>query len=198
VSRPSRLILPARLASPRDAYIGGGAFLPQMFDQSECDKIIKDVEEHDKYIPSGHSGGKIDDYRRSQVYWMTDRDKWRWVYERVHRKIVTFNQSTWGFDLRMEETMQFVRYDHNQKGHYDWHTDLMGSKRMDRKLSLSVQLSNPSDYEGGGLLLWPEVRVPRNQGCCVVFPSYILHKVTPVESGTRYSLVGWVQGPPFR
>jgi PKHD-type hydroxylase len=66
-----------------------------------------------------------------------------------------------------------------------------------RKISITIQLSDPDEYEGGDLELWAgvgQVKAPRFQGCAVLFPSYILHRVTPVITGTRKSLVLWVGG----
>jgi len=69
---------------------------------------------------------------------------------------------------------------------------------------VTVNLSEPSGYQGGDLefmngvgqlLAQPQLR---DQGSVVVFPSTVGHQVTPVTSGTRYSLVGWMVGPPLR
>lgn len=70
-----------------------------------------------------------------------------------------------------------------------------------RKLSMVIQLSDPSEYEGGELLLHlgnNPTRIERKKGLAVFFPSYILHEVTPVTKGERYSLVAWVHGKPFK
>ena len=70
-----------------------------------------------------------------------------------------------------------------------------------RKLSVSLQLSDPNDYDGGDLVINTGgglQKMKREQGTITVFPSYNLHKVMPIERGTRYSLVGWVSGPNFK
>jgi PKHD-type hydroxylase len=70
-----------------------------------------------------------------------------------------------------------------------------------RKLSLSVQLSEPEDYEGGSLLLYngeEPMTLPKTRGTGLFFPSYSLHEVTPVTKGIRYSLVAWFLGPRFK
>jgi PKHD-type hydroxylase len=70
-----------------------------------------------------------------------------------------------------------------------------------RKLSFTVQLSDTKDYKGGDLVFHYKsqpVKAYREKGMVVVFPSTMLHEVTPVKKGTRYSLVGWVAGPRFR
>lgn len=111
----------------------------------------------------------------------------------------------WNYALHGSEAPQFSRYE--QGGHYDWHVDTFAQAGTTRKLSLSIQLSPADAYDGGDLQLrrhgvhTPQLVVPpdaaRNQGSIIVFPSYQLHRVTPVSDGVRDSLVGWVRGPRF-
>ncbi|MDB4212558.1 2OG-Fe(II) oxygenase, partial [Ascidiaceihabitans sp.] len=70
-----------------------------------------------------------------------------------------------------------------------------------RKLTLVLQLSEPGSYEGGNLEIMPSAQVlfaNRAQGCVSVFPSFSLHQVTPVTTGTRHSITVWAHGPAFR
>ena len=102
------------------------------------------------------------------------------------------------FACRPHELIQVLRYDGSDKGFYDWHMDqgLRDATAL-RKLSLTIQLSNASLYEGGGLemRLGREVDyMPREQGSGVLFPSFILHRVAPVTRGVRYSMVVWFTG----
>lgn len=104
--------------------------------------------------------------------------------------------------------MQYTTYTSEDKGFYDYHQDSMGStikdnvdQRLPRKFSISLQLSDPSEYEGGDLLIKSGVTpgvAPKAKGQVVGFPSFMLHKVTPVTSGIRRSLVVWVTGPAFK
>ena len=78
-------------------------------------------------------------------------------------------------------------------------TDVGGTINY-RKLSITVQLSDPSDYEGGDLqfLITREpVTAKREKGNAIVFPSFMIHQVKPVTKGVRYSLVCWCSGPAF-
>ena len=70
-----------------------------------------------------------------------------------------------------------------------------------RKLSISVQLTNPEEYEGGELKLYFQDKgtvVDKTQGTLILFPSYVLHEVMPVTKGERNSLVTWVTGKQFK
>ena len=103
----------------------------------------------------------------------------------------------------MTENLQFTMYDESFGGRYDWHVDHGGHQSGGRKLSVVVQLSDPLTYEGGELQFGQatddKIEVAdKNKGCVVLFPSYMRHRATEVTKGTRYSLVTWITGPPFR
>ena len=95
------------------------------------------------------------------------------------------------------EDLQFATY--TEGDFYGLHSD--ADKENDRVLSISVQLSKSSDYEGGDLMFqgggrnpWFKEPIERTQGTVIIFPSYVYHEVTPVTKGTRYSLVQWLKG----
>ena len=98
--------------------------------------------------------------------------------------------------------LQFTFYDGNEEGCYKSHIDpLNWTNPHNRKLSFVLQLSDPSEYEGGELKLYnayEPTTIKREKGLIVFFPSYTLHEVTPVTKGERYTLVGWVHGPAFK
>jgi PKHD-type hydroxylase len=82
---------------------------------------------------------------------------------------------------------------------YGWHLDYGGG--ISRKLSLAIQLTDPSEYEGGNLQIMTSgepQNMRKQRGLIAVFPSYVLHQVTPVTQGSRQSLVAWVSGPAFK
>ncbi len=88
-------------------------------------------------------------------------------------------------------------------GHYDWHLDLGVSYPLTmRKVTVAIQLSDPASYDGGDFeaLYGKQIDVaPRELGAVVVFPSYVLHRVTPVTRGVRCSLNAWIHGEtPFK
>ncbi|UDY33947.1 2OG-Fe(II) oxygenase [Dermatobacter hominis] len=91
-----------------------------------------------------------------------------------------------------------VRYEGGSNDHFRAHQDV-GPSQSTRKLTFVLQLSDPSDYRGGALV-FPEVghSAEMTRGELVVFPSYLRHVVTPVLTGTRLALIGWVHGPAFR
>ena len=109
------------------------------------------------------------------------------------------------FNIKGVENMQLTRYD-APSGHYDFHMDGNGyfSTRDDglvRKLSMTCLLNDPKDFEGGNFTFRAsndEYSVDLNKGDVIIFPSYLLHKVSQVTKGSRCSLVVWALGEPFR
>jgi len=106
----------------------------------------------------------------------------------------------WNFDIwGYQDLLQYTKY-YGNGGHYDWHADL-GPGISNRKLSCVLQLSTPEEYEGGELQMNPGgdiMSVPKGLGTICFFPSFLLHRVTPLTSGTRKSLVTWLCGANLR
>ena len=115
---------------------------------------------------------------------------------------VQLNKDAFNFDLTgFHEHFQYTIYDSkNGEQHYDWHIDIGTGTELPRKLSLIVLLSDPKDYKGADLQINTGniTTLEPKFGRVYAFPSYILHRVTPIESGIRKSLVSWISGPDFR
>lgn len=145
---------------------------------------------------------KTENVRRTQVSWIHPNNETIWFYDRIATIAQELNVNFYNFDLYgFVESMQFAIYEGNLNSFYDWHIDGSTISGSPRKLSLVLQLSDPLDYEGGELQLQAGsgiTSVPREKGLIVIFPSYTLHKVTPVTKGTRYSIVAWACGPSFK
>jgi PKHD-type hydroxylase len=143
-----------------------------------------------------------EDIRKSETGWIPFTDEYRWIYEKLAGMIQEANDVLWHFDLgEMEEMIQYTIY-YEDGGHYDYHLDVgPGYPLNQRKISITVQLTGPDDYEGGDFEILrggsPE-SLPKKKGCVLVFPSYILHRVKPVTKGTRKSLVLWVGGGSYK
>ena len=113
------------------------------------------------------------------------------------------NNSLWHFDLiSVDEKIQYTEYYDTADGHYTWHQDIGGGSASKRKISITVQLSDPEEYEGGDLEMWQGgeaiVKSERGAGVVFIFPSYMMHRVTKVTKGTRRSFVLWVGGQHYR
>ena len=175
--------------------------VPGVFDPDECDRLLGYIAEfgqaQGEIAREDRSGGELDrEVRRVRQTVVPGVPETDWVYERLASAVDRCNQDFFGFDLReFDEELAIV--DYRSGDFYDWHLDF-GREASSRKLSVSVALSSPEDYEGGALA-FPTIEFDRAaRGSAIVFPSFLLHGVQPVKRGRRCALVGWVAGPPFR
>jgi len=158
------------------------------------------ASEQNAQVGGGVNGVVNPNVRRSQVSWIDNNPNTKWVFEKLAHVASQLNVDHFRFDLTgFGETIQLTNYDQSENGMYGWHQDYSGG--ISRKLSLVLQLTDPSEYEGGNLQVMTTgspVNIRKQRGLIAVFPSYVLHQVTPVTQGSRQSLVAWVSGPAFK
>ena len=192
--------------------------LPRAIPAHECEDIIKygkslnptevKTSSRDGMLSSEEKKEHNEKIRNSKTAFISDT-----LLKKDLSSIVDYANKSWKFDLSFEEDVQFTEYE--PRGHYTWHNDSiknpMNLKNMQRKLSMSVQLSKPEDYEGGDLKFnlrgldssnGDTVMSPppefKQQGSIVIFPSFLWHKIEPITSGKRYSLVMWTLGEHWK
>jgi len=180
-------------------------------------------------------GGNKSPVRSCEVAWIQPDTKFTSeVIQQVSNTIININHEWFGYTVHRPEPIQYTMYEYKEeneiKDHYNWHQDSWGNSRtnpIERKLSMSVQLSHSDEYEGCNLIFpdtktrdlvnsdpnapygmnmyngqsvtvseWDELQ--RKKGTAIFFQSTSYHRVTPIESGSRYALVNWLQGPKWR
>jgi len=140
--------------------------------------------------------------RQCQVSWLHPTNECNWVYMRLVDVIHKMNSQYFNFNLYGIQTLQYTIYNADEKGFYSIHKDARSTAEsgLVRKLSFSMQLSDPTEYEGGELIteasFKPEVAT-KELGSITFFNSDLLHEAKPVTKGSRHVLVGWVIGPPL-
>lgn len=156
--------------------------------------------EQNAQIGDGNGGVVDPNVRRSQVSWLNNTSDTKWVFDKLADVVAKMNTAHFRFDLTgFGEALQLTNYDQSENGMYGWHQDYGGG--ISRKLSMAVQLTDPSEYEGGNLQVMTSSNpqnVRKQRGLIAIFPSYVMHQVTPVTQGSRQSLVAWVSGPAFK
>lgn len=184
--------------NPNKATVSKYVAVDNGFSSEECD-LIEDYFNRIKPM-----SGQVEDKavhrttRDSSLRWLqlNEHPDSVWIYERIMNQVQAVNAENWQFKIDGFETaVQLTEYESG--GHYTWHQDIGSGQSGLRKLSVSVQLTAPDTYEGGGLELHATqkpVNMPRHRGTIVIFPSYTLHRVTPMSSGKRRSLVAWIGG----
>jgi PKHD-type hydroxylase len=175
------------------------AFWKNAFSKEECQSIINIAK--DKGLIKGTTKGESE-VRSSKISWLYPVDNIDWVFRRVTDITLNLNERFFNFNLfGLNEGFQFTNYE-APSGKYGKHIDRSINIAV-RKLSISIQLTNPEEYEGGELKLYDgnddQANVmDKTQGTLIIFPSYVLHEVMPVTKGERNSLVTWVTGKQFK
>ena len=167
------------------------------------EEIARIVELGESLLPADAEvgSGVNKEYRRSKTSWIHLNSETEWIFSRLGHVVSCLNGKFYGFDIHgFAEGIQYTVYSEDEQGCYDWHLD-WGSNTSQRKLSIVVQLTDPEEYEGGDLQIMsrrePDV-VDKCAGRGVVFPSFTLHRVTPVTKGVRRTLVAWICGNQFK
>jgi PKHD-type hydroxylase len=174
------------------------AFWNNAFSKEECQTIINIAK--NKGLIKGKTNGESD-VRNSKISWLYPVDDMDWVFRRVTDIITNLNERFFKFDLfGLNEGFQFTNYE-APSGKYGKHVDRAINIPV-RKLSISIQLTDPNEYEGGELKLYDGEEegniMSKEQGTLILFPSYVLHEVMPITKGERNSLVTWVTGKQFK
>ena len=190
------------------------------FTPEQCDRIIKmgmhenfelgDINRNNKRTVEEEDKEDLFKTRNSHVSWIDEP----WIYNILKKYIDSANKSAgWNYDWDWTEMLQFTKYDVGQ--FYDWHPDQHhyvypaddtneNMRGKYRKLSTTLLLNDPKEFTGGELEFHfnrTETKVAEElstRGTLVVFPAFVYHRVREVTEGTRYSLVSWSIGAPFR
>ena len=154
----------------------------------------------------GADGKKNESVRRSEVRWIDTGDTGsKFIMDILNYYVSQANRMSFGVNIADTYDVQYTKYKAKDKGFYDWHFDTFwaNTSEYDRKLSVTIQLSDSDEYEGGDFKIDPQYIPPdnkelRKKGTILVFPSVIRHMVTPVTKGERKSLVAWIEGPKWK
>lgn len=193
-------------------------FLPNMhvdrgfFSAEECDMICNLCS--NLILGEGGLFSGEDRYqtRKAKTAFITQPDPTnQWIYDKFNTLIGYYNDTLFAFDLTGYDYLQYAEYDIEGKHNFHMDIALNAPPVIDyrtnehlRKLTLVLMLNQQGvDFEGGDFQVnLSEERLPEtvhmNKGNVLLLPSFLLHRVTPVTSGLRKTLVTWVIGPKFR
>lgn len=180
--------------------VADGAFRP-----NELDDIVRIGESRPAQPATiGTPEGSVLDtkFRISRITWLRLDAETEFLFQRLSEVVDVVNRERYHFELTgFDEPLQYTVYEAPSVG-YDWHVDLIDAPwNLQRKLSLTLQLSDEADYDGGELEFREGANVfaaPRERGLVVAFPSWVHHRVRPVTRAVRRSVVAWIGGPSFR
>jgi len=175
------------------------AYKENAFSPEECQQIISLSEKY-SFKNAKVKNDNTFKGRQSRICWFIPDLDTEWIFRRITDIILDLNNEYFKFDLYgLHEGIQFTKYI-APDGEYVKHVDRCINFEI-RKLSMSLQLNKPEDYEGGELKFFEDdkgIVAKKEQGTLILFPSFILHQVTPVTKGERNSLVAWATGNNFK
>ena len=170
----------------------------KMFTEDEC-QLILGIGLLEPLKPALAPGLRINpEFRSSMVNFLYPLEQHDWIFDRFWT-VVGHEEG-----LTRLSFLQSTEYDASYGGCCKNHRDTdnfyhpTNTSSLVRKMTVVAQLTDPHFYEGGELLMYDPVEPvygSRDRGSAIVFPSHMLHSVTKVTSGTRYSLVAWFEGP---
>lgn len=183
-------------------------YYPQIFSNNDILHLEQII--HKNY--SFHKGqvgtvelGNLDSnlYNNRDIAYLPFDETTKWLYEKLEKLVIQANEVLFNFSItHVTDLIHYVIYPENG-GHLDWHMDIGKFGVNKRKLALTVQLSDPSEYDGGEFEIWFNnknnfIELPRKKGDVIVFPTFLMHRVKPITRGQRKALVFWVGGEPFK
>jgi PKHD-type hydroxylase len=192
--------------------IGEWCFVNKKIPKETCDRIVQ----LGLTLPAQQAGLGVnnfnsytdDSYRRSVIRFINRADvRFEFLFEILWKHAIDVNDAWFKFHLSKLDYIQFAEYNQDQKSEYKRHHDVFwinGDPVYHRKLSCTVQLTDPAEYAGADLQLHdlshdhPNLEEIKKQGSMLFFPSFLPHSVTPITQGTRYSLAAWFDGPKWR
>jgi PKHD-type hydroxylase len=174
-------------------------YFQNVFTTQECNQIIniQDTDKQRNYTEYGKNDNSASIIKSKYINKTINTN---WVWERLQKYAWLVNNDYFQFKLSYLDDLQIMEYQENSVFH--WHIDINGPEHFSsRKLSLVVFLSERIAFEGGKLLFGltsdEKTQLEMTQGSMVIFPSFQVHKVSPVTRGKRQTLVAWAHGEPF-
>jgi len=172
-----------------------------MFTPEECDKVIalaSNDYSHKASVGTDGQGSVALNVRNVNKYSIHYTEENAWIFDKIARAVATANAEYYKYEIMgITHGIELLHYEGSEQGHYDWHTDVGPGGSSTRKISVSVQLTDSDKYEGGNLEVncnGQVLQAVKEKGSISLFPSYALHRVSPVTSGERWVLVIWIHG----
>ena len=191
------------------------AYYKNVFNDQMINDLTQMVESNYKFT-KGRTGVKelgTDtaqyDTNNRDIAYLNPEPRTKALYDILFPLAIEANEQHFHFDIDVvTDPIHYVIYPEptgpqsNDGGHLDWHMDVGAHGVNKRKLAMTVQLSDPKDYDGGDFEIWfggkQSTIVPREKGDVIIFPSFCMHRVRPTTRGERRCLVFWTGGRPFR
>ena len=185
--------------------VNSSCYYKNAFNEAEIallNSLIAKEDLMESFIGAPGSSKQDTKVRDSDIFFLpSSKTEYAFVFQKCVDYIMEANKTFFQAEVDKIQNLQYTVYNKGQ--YYGQHMDMLAQSSVQnvRKISFSVQLTDPTKYEGGDLLIQmggEQWAAPRDFGSITFFPSYMMHKVTPITKGERRSLVGWVSGPKWK
>ena len=168
-----------------------------LFSKEECEQILNSSIE-ELWLPARVIGdGKLHVGRRQKVR----GDVTGFPFMNIRSVTKKANDEIYDFNLLGIIDQDFPQvFKYSEKEYYDWHFDL-NIMMPSRKITFIINLTDPAEYQGGVVEFLNIDTADANineQGSCLIFPSYIPYRITPIKKGIKHILVGHIHGALFK
>ena len=174
----------------------------QCFTDEECDKVLEisaQMYGAKSTVGSDSTRAYNKEIREVDTYDLGLNEQTAWIFNKIAGAVATANAEYYRYDLLgITHSLQLLHYKAEDEAHYSWHIDAGMESSATRKISASIPISKAEDYEGGELQIYNngvEMTATKERGSITMFPSYQMHRVTPITKGERWVIVVWVHGP---
>ena len=196
------------IESPIKADFNNFYYFPQVFSNEEISNLDQLVTQNYKFQKGQVGNIELDTldstvYNNRDIAYLPPDNNTKGLYEKLEKLVIQANEELFNFSItQVTDLIHYVIYPENG-GYLDWHMDIGKFQVNRRKLALTVQLSDPTEYDGGEFEIWfgskeKFITVPRQKGDVIIFPTFLMHRIKPITRGQRKALVFWTGGEPFR
>jgi PKHD-type hydroxylase len=191
---------------------GEWCYWNQYFSKEKCELILREglkIPAKDAGLGvAGMTESTNNEVRRSKTRFIQKTDtQFEWLFDDLWKLAMRCNHDFFNFHVTNLSYIQLAEYDEAYQGEYKMHQDVfwINNDQYHRKLTCVVQLTDPSEYEGGDFQMFGLTHPPaaeqlaemKNLGSAILIPSFINHAAAPVTKGRRYSLAIWFEGPKW-
>ena len=181
------------------------AHIPNLFEKTSLEKTVSYIKQNIKStVNTSQKKEENDEKYVNRRSWKVDNSHsfCKEFLDILNNFIIKVNHKHFQFDLDKIDGPYYVEYPTGHNTLLDWHLDMGEYPYNQRKLSFSLLVSDPSEYEGGNLEIWKNnnnyINPPKTPGSITFFPSFLPHRVTPITKGVRRNFIGFILGRPYR
>lgn len=197
IYRPFLSVPPLQVTETNEHFVPY-VFVEKLFNDTEVD-LLNGLWNEDEAKEGGvGKENRLSPEKRKARELFIKADNNEWIYDKIGSIVLLMNAAKFKLDITgFKGPLRMLKYETGD--FFNWHMDYGAGESSNRKIVACIQLSDEKEYEGGELqLMTDKIQAPKKKGSAAIFPCYLLHRVAPVISGCRKSLIALIAGPPYK